>query len=438
MIARLKKTCLILLGVVVVFAAFHQKVLGAGLIVNEASNGTSGAKEFYELMVVGDASSPTGAVNAHNWIIDDNNGDWEGVISGVGIAPGYARLDALSDPANCSSLASLSPGTIIVVYNDGDPNLNLPPDDSTDANGDDVYILRATGSCVRTCPGPPSSSDSSYSACSTAATSSYSPLALRNSGDVAQSRDASGTLFHGFTYGDITAPYPVGSFSVTSSSGSRSTLLFSCGDWYSGANFSVSPATTDTPGAENNALNTIFRQKVQTGTFDYLNPSSSLNCTASGPPDLVVTKSVSVENDPVNGSSNPYSIPGAHIIYQIDARNEGTGTVDMDTIVMIDALPPELEIYVGDFAGVGSGPVIFQDGSPSSGLSYSFVSLSNTGDNLSFSNNGGISYGYTPIPDADGFDVNVTHVRVNPVGIFAASDGFNHPAFTISFRARVK
>jgi hypothetical protein len=77
-----------------------------------------------------------------------------GSISGVGIAPGYARFDTQTDIANCSTLDSVSPGSIIVVYNDGDPNLNLPADDTNDANGDGVYILPAKGSCIRTCAGP--------------------------------------------------------------------------------------------------------------------------------------------------------------------------------------------------------------------------------------------------------------------------------------------
>ena len=88
-----------------------------GLIVNELSNGPSGAKEFYELMVVGDAVSPTANINLNGWIIDDNNGDWGGSTTGVGIAAGYSRFDAVTNATLCSALASVSPGDIIVVYN---------------------------------------------------------------------------------------------------------------------------------------------------------------------------------------------------------------------------------------------------------------------------------------------------------------------------------
>jgi hypothetical protein len=42
---------------------YPNQLLAAGLIVNEASNGTSGAKEFYEFIVVGDSANPTSPVN---------------------------------------------------------------------------------------------------------------------------------------------------------------------------------------------------------------------------------------------------------------------------------------------------------------------------------------------------------------------------------------
>ena len=54
----------LLLGLAALFAVCNPGMANAaGLIINEASQGTSGAKEFYEFMVVGHAGSPTGAVN---------------------------------------------------------------------------------------------------------------------------------------------------------------------------------------------------------------------------------------------------------------------------------------------------------------------------------------------------------------------------------------
>ncbi|MEP3226830.1 MAG: hypothetical protein ABJO01_12710 [Parasphingorhabdus sp.] len=321
----------------------------AGLIVNEASNGTSGTKEFYEFIVVGDAASPTASVNLDGWILDDNNGEWEGSTSGVGIAPGYARFDASSDLANCAGLSAIAPGSIIVVYNDSDPNSNLPADDANDANGDGVYILQARGSCIKTCAGPPSTASAAYSSCTVVATPSYAPLALRNTGDVAQSRAADGSLFHGFTYGDITTPYPTGSFRIGSSSGSATSFVFACGNWQDESNFSRVSASVDTPGAPNNAANVIFRQKISAGQFNYLDPADNDNCSAS--PSLAVQKLSSIVSDPVNGGSNPKAIPGAIVEYCILISNTGSATADMVTTT--DTLPVDISYAVGTML---SGP----------------------------------------------------------------------------------
>lgn len=54
-------------------------------------------------------------------------------------------------------------------------------------------------------------------------------------------------------------------------------------------------------------------------------------------------------------------------------------------------------MIVRDIAGFGSGPVEFQDGTPSSGLSYTFVSLASADDDLEFSSDGGVTFGYSTV-----------------------------------------
>jgi hypothetical protein len=94
-------------------------------------------------------------------------------------------------------------------------------------------------------------------------------------------------------------------------------------------------------------------------------------------------------------------------------------------------------MIVQDIGGAGSGPVDFQDGSPSSGLSYSFISLGSTTDDLEFSSDGGLTYNYTPTADASGCDPLVTHVRVSPTGTFAADTGSGSPEAVFSFHVLV-
>ena len=89
---------------------------------------------------------------------------------------------------------------------------------------------------------------------------------------------------------------------------------------------------------------------------------------------------------------------------------------------------------MADIASLGSGPVQFVDGSPSSGLTYTFTSLGSVSDDVDFSNDDGATWTYQPVPDADGVDSSVTDIRINPKGAFAGDNA----QFTLKFRVRVK
>lgn len=154
-------------------------------------------------------------------------------------------------------------------------------------------------------------------------------------------------------------------------------------------------------------------------------------------PDLLVIKSVSTISDPINLGVNPKAIPGSVILYTITVSNQGSGTVDTDSFEITDAVPGGGCMVVTDISGAGSGPVNFQDGSPSSNLSYSFVSLGSTTDDLEFSNDAGLTYNYTPTAGAGGCDPAVTDIRINPKGVFAADAGAGSPDVAFSFQVIV-
>jgi uncharacterized repeat protein (TIGR01451 family) len=167
-------------------------------------------------------------------------------------------------------------------------------------------------------------------------------------------------------------------------------------------------------------------------------PRPQLVITTVVPPVLTLLKSSSVLSDPLNGTTNPKAIPGSVITYTVTAGNNGSGTADSGSTYVTDAIPANAELFVGNLGGAGSGPVAFTNGSVSSGLSYTFTSLASTTDSPSFSNNGGTSFGYTPVADANGYDAAVTHIRVSPAGTFAAKTGVTSPSFTLQMRMRVK
>ncbi len=142
-------------------------------------------------------------------------------------------------------------------------------------------------------------------------------------------------------------------------------------------------------------------------------------------PTLTMTKAVAPWSDPQNGTTNPKLIPGADAIYTLTVTNSNASnlaTADLPAIT--DLLPSGVTFYNGDIddAGPLSGNFEFIPGT--SGLSLA-------AGGVTYSNNGGVSYGYTP---AAGYDSNVQALRFAPGGTsFAANSSFQ-----IRFRARVK
>lgn len=162
-------------------------------------------------------------------------------------------------------------------------------------------------------------------------------------------------------------------------------------------------------------------------------------------PSLLMLKTSSTYWDPINLTSSPKPIPGAFVDYTILVTNTGPGAVDAGTTVITDPIPANTELFVGDITGVaGTGPILFSDGvnapSTPSGLSYTFTSLASATDNLAFSgNNGADLYGKADTSaDGNGCDATVTDIKIPLSGVFAASDGTNHPSFSVRFRVRIE
>jgi uncharacterized repeat protein (TIGR01451 family) len=139
-------------------------------------------------------------------------------------------------------------------------------------------------------------------------------------------------------------------------------------------------------------------------------------------PQLSVTKSStplsSVATDP-----NRFNIPDADVVYAVTVSNSDTSPVDLNALVLTDALPPAITFRNSDFDD--GGPVVtnFEFVPGSTGLSMSSA-------DIAFSNNGGSSYGYAP---AAGYDAAINAIRLNPKGQMAANS-----SFTVRFRARIK
>jgi hypothetical protein len=139
-------------------------------------------------------------------------------------------------------------------------------------------------------------------------------------------------------------------------------------------------------------------------------------------PNIFLTKNSTAIYDPINLQNNPKAIPGAMVKYVIDAHNEGNGATDSNTAVLKDTVPANMKMCVATVAQCQE--VTFIDGTTTSGLSLGTVS---------YSNDGGANYNYTPTADAEGFDATVTNVKFSLDGAFLASDGVNYPSMQLEF-----
>lgn len=140
---------------------------------------------------------------------------------------------------------------------------------------------------------------------------------------------------------------------------------------------------------------------------------------------LTVAKTSAVISDPVNGTANPKAIPGALVRYRITVRNVGDGTVDSNSIVIIDQLPAGIIYHNGV-------PVIFANGPTPSGLGVfdpaAMVRYSSQGSGL-----GPFTYSPVTAPDPA-----IRGVRVIPSGTMAASNGTAIPEFSLIFDTLVR
>jgi uncharacterized repeat protein (TIGR01451 family) len=189
----------------------------------------------------------------------------------------------------------------------------------------------------------------------------------------------------------------------------------------------VAVGPTAAPAVTNSAT-------VSSASYDLNAANNSVNDpTTVNPlfPTLVVTKSSQAFSDPLNNTTNPKRIPGGFTEYSITVRNQGPGWVDASTLVITDPVPANSDLYVSTASG---DPIVFVDGTPASGLAFNYVA------NVSYSNQpgGGAPYNYTPVPNANGVDPNVTGFRIAPTGMMNPTSVAGNPNFTIRFRVRVR
>ncbi|HEY0057567.1 MAG TPA: gliding motility-associated C-terminal domain-containing protein [Flavisolibacter sp.] len=104
------------------------------LVCNEFSQGENGSKEYIELVVTGKRTCRDSVADLRGWIIDDQNG-WYGGLE-TGISTGHFRFK------DTAAWERVPFGSIILIYNGEDKNGSIhQADDPVDSNKDNVFIL---------------------------------------------------------------------------------------------------------------------------------------------------------------------------------------------------------------------------------------------------------------------------------------------------------
>ncbi len=182
---------------------------------------------------------------------------------------------------------------------------------------------------------------------------------------------------------------------------------------------------------------TILTADFDTGRIDNTANSSSLQVTTpvvvnnsyALPTRLAGHKSMAMYDPNANGL---YAIPGEDVLYTFSIQNVGFGDTHPDSIVLIDAMPPEVAYFTGDIddGGPETGSIIFTQ---SNGAALNFdeatdIRFSNlTAKPASFAD-----CNYTPVGS---YDSNVTYICFNPKGVLTYGDP--DPGFAITFRAKI-
>lgn len=175
-------------------------VNGQTLMINEISQGT-GASEYVELVVVGQATCLDSCMDLRHMIFDDNNGTFASG-TGKGIAQGAMRF------SNSNFWKCVPYGTIIVLYNPASPNPYVPSDDFS-LTDDHVLVLPTSSNLLEWTNTKPTTLDATYplgvlfwgTPLSTSWTSS---LSMNNTNDSFQVRDSNGVLLHSISWGNNT------------------------------------------------------------------------------------------------------------------------------------------------------------------------------------------------------------------------------------------
>jgi len=210
-----------------------------------------------------------------------------------------------------------------------------------------------------------------------------------------------------------------------SAAGGGNSIALSGGTIPAGGSCTVTVNVTSSNGGS--YTNTLAAGSVSATNAGSNTSGASSVLTVVSYPSLLFLKTVATYSDPLNNTTNPKNIPGAEVDYTLTVTNTGLGAVDNNTLIIIDPIPANTELFVGDLGG--GLPFVFTDSS--SGL------LSCGAGCMDVSIDDGINWIAVP---GGPYAPAVTHLRFRPSGSMSGDPtaGAPSPSFSLKFRVRVE
>ena len=368
-----------------------QKNYAQTLIINEFSNGPAGAQEYIEFVVVDSnavyncSSTTPPCVDIRGWIIDDNSG-YHGT---GGVAAGCNRFSF--DPMwQCIPL-----GTIILIYNNTEPNTSLPSDDlSMNDNNCRITIPINNPQFFESNATTPGAVACSYPTTGWLPGGNWTYIGMANTGDCVRLVNLTGCEVFSLCYASVNQNTQI--YFASGGSGTDNVWYFNGGNPALQANWSegcADPAScgvnNQTPGAPNNSANSSYIAQFNN------------NCQPITPIQVSAQQTVNAACG-CNGSATVAangSIPGYTYVWSPappNGQNTNTitglcpGTIYKCVVTSLIGCKDSVSFTIGGTNAISASV---------SGTGISCFGGSNGSATATFSGgNGGINYSWSPAP----------------------------------------
>ncbi len=308
------------------------------LVINEVSQGPTGAKEYVELLVVGTPTcNAIPCMDLRNYIIDDNNGN-HATGAGVGIAAGCVRLQ------NIPFWQCIPYGTIIVFYNDADLNASIPAQDLSMADGNCRLVIPISNcTLLERHATLPSTTLPAYPTTGFVGCGNWTQISMANGDDSFQTINATGALVHSVSWNNNTLATII---YFPGAAGGNVAIMTNAlnNNPATQANWVMLPvAGNETPGIPNNAANSAWISSMNNGCLPLLPltttvSSTNAGCSCNGSATVVASGAIGPYTYtwfPIGGNSSTASGLCAGI-YSVSATSSN-GCVETKTVSIVSA-----------------------------------------------------------------------------------------------------